>query len=172
VSSLLVLIRHHCATLVGVVIDRRIRDGVLVSAHARPDTAASNSTLVASGTNCGQFLYYFAVGAQGLVADFARWDPLPAAATAPEPGCITGEQPQSATGIAWGADCSSGFGSRAAVGSAAAVLSSAAGLGSAAAVLSLASRCRDGSRTTATITPKPSIAARVRQPGDVSSARH
>jgi hypothetical protein len=100
VSSLLVLIRHHCATLVGVVIDRRIRDGVLVSAHARPDTAASNSTLVASGTNCGQFLYYFAVGAQGLVADFARWDPLPAAATAPEPGCITGEQPQSATGIA------------------------------------------------------------------------
>jgi len=55
---------------------------------------------------------------------------------------MTGEQPHRATGIAVVCGCG-------------------AGAGAAAAVLSSASRCRDGSRTTARITPSPSSDAEI-----------
>lgn len=77
-----------------------------------------------------------------VIHGLTRCESRPAVTAAPETGFITGEQPQRAPGIPCGASGGAG-----------------AGVGSAAPALSSASGRREGSKTMATITPRPRIAA-------------
>jgi hypothetical protein len=114
-------------------------------------------------------MYQFPFGQQLVVVHgpgpFPRRDHPPGLPAGSEAGFITGEQLHRAAGIACIA-CASSCGARSATGAATTARAAAAAAGagaegaaSTAAALSSASRCRDGSRTIARITPRPKIPA-------------